>query len=567
MKPDYEAAVTNSALWAAAGDALGWITELAREGTVKARAGIERVTRPTEWRRLIGGRAGVRVVLPAGTYSDDTQLRLSVCRAIRGNGVFDAEAFARIELTTWQAYALGAGNGTRTAATNLSKRGVNWFSNFFETKTQSYVNAGGNGAAMRIQPHVWVARSEDGALLPVLRDALSSHGHTHGFCGAAFHAAALAEILHTKVIGGLDSWRKHALTLQSIPLAIGEDRQLEEFWRPAWEHKTKRTVQSAVGDAMEELLRDIDLIQELVERDDPTEYGNILDRLGCLSDRYRGSGLKTALAASILAWLHRSRSPESALVESANVLASDTDTIGTMAGALLGAASKVAPNWPIQDREYIEFEARRLSLISQGHSQDEFAYPDLAKWQAPQTQSDAVGRFGSDLAVVGLGVAHPFGKEYVSEDSVWQWLSLSFGQTVLAKRRKAIRRQVSIDLLPSGRREGRRLADIPTDNREPGLPFVPQNGDALGRRDVSGHRMAYTTNNRNQQSGPTQHIDMLDFWTDEVIRSNFDDRVLGQFLNRCIDEYGTIEGAVTFAGIVAKAKIARQRRAKSTGSV
>ena len=79
--------------------------------------------------------------------------------------------------------------------------------------------------------------------------------------------------------------------------------------------------------------------------------------------------------------------------------------------------------------------------------------------------------------------------------------------------------------------------------------------------------MAYATSKRNQQSRPTWDTDMLDYWTDEVIRSNFDDRVLGEFLNRCIDEYGTIEGAVTFAGIVAKAKIARQRRARNTGAV
>src|SRR4051812_5768683 len=95
-----EQAVVSSALWAAAGDALGWMTELARgESGVVHRTGFPTVSAPVDWQRMIGGRAGPRVDLPAGTYSDDTQLRLAVCRAIRGDGEFDVEAFAKVEVT------------------------------------------------------------------------------------------------------------------------------------------------------------------------------------------------------------------------------------------------------------------------------------------------------------------------------------------------------------------------------------------------------------------------------------------------------------------------------------
>ena len=59
---------------------------------------------------------------------------------------------------------------------------------------------------------------------------------------------------------------------------------------------------------------------------------------------------------------------------------------------------------------------------------------------------------------------------------------------------------------------------------------------------------------------PNPAMGTIDEWTDELIQSNFDDRTLGRLLNRCIDEYGSVEGAATFAGIVAKAKIARLRR-------
>ena len=92
--------------------------------------------------------------LPAGCYSDDTQLRLATGRAIRPDS-FDVEAFAKVELPVWLGYALGAGKSTSAAALNLSKPRTSWFANTFKGWTES----GGNGAAMRIQPHVWAARS------------------------------------------------------------------------------------------------------------------------------------------------------------------------------------------------------------------------------------------------------------------------------------------------------------------------------------------------------------------------------------------------------------------------
>src|SRR5262249_2079797 len=151
---------------------------------------------------------GVRVHLPAGTYSDDTQLRLAVSRAVRGNGTFDAEAFAKIELTVWPSYALGGGQGTKAAAQNLTRRDANWFSNFFVTGDKDYLRSGGNGAAMRIQPHVWGCepKKKQGYLVDVLRDALVTHGHPHGFCGAALHAQILEATFARSAPAGFEDW-------------------------------------------------------------------------------------------------------------------------------------------------------------------------------------------------------------------------------------------------------------------------------------------------------------------------------------------------------------------------
>ncbi|WP_245945048.1 ADP-ribosylglycohydrolase family protein [Pelagibacterium lacus] len=548
-------AIINSALWAAAGDALGWITELSRDGTVEARTGLDRIVEPVEWRRFIGGKMGVRVHLPAGTYSDDTQLRLAVSRSIRGDGNFDAEVFARIELTAWQAYLLGAGNGTKTAAANLAKRGVNWFSNFFD-KGANYISAGGNGAAMRIQPHVWATPSADSDRLfvDVIRDALITHGHPHGFVGAALHAAMLFETISRGKLPAYEDWQTILASLVRIPSWIEQDRQLAAFWRPAWEQTTGQSLGDAVHNAIDEADRDIEAVLPILASKDPARYTSALEAIGCLSDKYRGSGLKTALAASVLAHLYEGHI-EDALIRSANTFASDTDTIGTMAGALLGAIEPRSPKWLIQDRDYIVDEAQRLARIRDGIRSASFPYPDLNRWAPPSTQSDAVGEFGAGLALLGLGQLEPIGEEYAAADAVWQWFSLPFGQTVLAKRRKKLKLKIEENMLP-GRRSAAPASHDDSGSQaqlafDVGAPASELRGTVAraGKKGQSGHR---------PQGGND-----IDSWTDEVIRSGFDDLTLGQLLNYCIDKYGSIESAASFAGIIAKAKIARQRRHNS----
>lgn len=55
---------------------------------------------------------------------------------------------------------------------------------------------------------------------------------------------------------------------------------------------------------------------------------------------------------------------------------------------------------------------------------------------------------------------------------------------------------------------------------------------------------------------------MLDAMTDEAIQSNFDDRVLGRLLNRCLDQFELIESAIAFVSVIAKARLARRRRGR-----
>jgi ADP-ribosylglycohydrolase len=550
-------AVINSALWAAAGDALGWISELTTEDGLKHRAGVRHLTSPIAWRRLIGGRGGVRIEFPAGTYSDDTQLRLGVCRAIRGNGAFDAEAFGKIELTVWQGYGLGGGRGTKAAAANLARKDVNWFSNFFEVRDLSYCKAGGNGAAMRIQPHVWagdLSRPEI-SVLNVLRNAVITHGHPHGFVGAVFHAMVLGFALDRGIVPGPADWRQFATSLSEIGRLVASERQLGAFWQPAWESVYGSTLKVAIEATIDELFSDMASVELLEEGTGPDVYHRVLDTLGLYKPDMRGSGLKTALAAAVLSWMYRDQHPQEALKMAANALNSDTDTIATMVGAVSGATSAVTPDWPLQDRSYISAEASRLAKIAQGASSDGFAYPDLAVWQPPVGQSDTVVQFDSGVGLLGLGLADIVSDEYSSGEYIWQWMKLSFGQTVLAKRRRKLR-SARGEFLPGERRSSRsgQPALITGESRQNRLLFEEnkEQSETRVQRDLGIQTEMLITQIR----------ESVDTATDEVIRSDFDDLTLGRVLNRWMDNGASIEQLVALTAIVAKAKLARRRRGR-----
>ncbi|XHF35546.1 ADP-ribosylglycohydrolase family protein [Pseudomonas chlororaphis] len=544
--------IVESALWAAAGDALGWITELSNgPAGVKSRTGSTEVKQPVAWQRLIAGRNGPKVALPAGTYSDDTQLRLAVSRSIRGNGVFDVETFAKIELPVWPTYALGAGLGTKAAALNLSRRGVNWFSNFYAKGAQSYIQSGGNGAAMRIQPHVWSSKGDDQEmLLNVFRDAITTHGHPHGFCGAIFHALVLKETLQEGSIPDPSSWKEIAKQFIELPKLIRDDSQLVDFWLASWERETKNTLEEAMSKFYGEALHDINRVTDAISDNSVSAYKTAISSIGCLTDRFRGSGFKTALAASVLSYLYRTEPIEEALVLSANVLESDTDTIATMAGALLGAVAGRSPVWNIQDADYIISDATRLANIAIGNPQLSFSYPDIGRWNPPVNQGASIRVYEDRLAIAGLGALEIYGDEYSFGDHVWQWSTLPFGQTILAKRKAFINDVVGNDQLPkisapSNRPPMRRAPDSQFDTQQPELNFDTGN-----------------TNSPQEKICENIFLNDLDAESDIIISSNFDNDTIGRILKIRIDSTSSIESTMALLAIVAKARIARNKRRK-----
>jgi ADP-ribosylglycohydrolase len=541
-------AIVNSALWAAYGDALGFITELADRSTVKRRTGLSEVRQPIRWRRGVGGKYGVTVDLPAGSYSDDTQLRLATSRAIRGEGYFDVESFAKIELPVWPSYSLGGGVSSKAAASGLSRSDVNWFSNFYKTKFSDYLSAGGNGGAMRIHPHIWAARStaqNDLMLRDVVRNVVCTHGNPRAIVGACFHALCISSALQSREVPGPPVWDDIVQRLSTVCSVMHEDHDLSTFWLPVWEQRTNSKLEEAFGQVQRECKDDLMIVSDTLNRHEPDAYPRLVESLGAFESATRGSGIKTAILSAVLSWMFRNESISTAIIEAVNLLGSDTDTIATMAGAIMGAVTDVEPEGELIDRQYIRDEAIRLYEIGNGEKQKSFAYPDLMEWHPPKTMLDAVGYARESVAVAGLGYAHPIGDKWESrgkDSGVWQWLKLSFGQTILAKQRKNLPQLSETSLPQTKYAKGEKHMPKQENSTE-------QQVDLFDR-------------NRARRDKPTspRGIDEL---TNEAIKSGFRPEVIGKHILELAERANGIELALAYVAVVVKAKSARiQAQAK-----
>ena len=98
----------------------------------------------------------------------------------------------------------------------------------------------------------------------------------------------------------------------------------------------------------------------------------------------------TAVAAVGLVWCEPR--PAGAMRIAANALGTDTDTIATMAGAILGATAEADPPIDVLDAAVFRSEARRLVRIASGEDPPSHEYPDLLHWSAPKTRADALAR-------------------------------------------------------------------------------------------------------------------------------------------------------------------------------
>lgn len=434
----YRSRVESSMLWAAWADAVGFISELTDDAGLRRRTGGTPLSNTIAWRRRVGGQYGVTADLPAGAYSDDTQLRLAVARSINDQG-FDVETFARIELPLWPAYALGGGRASRAAATGMAKANATWCTNFYD----GWTAAGGNGVAMRIQPHVWAGALDDRYVVPVLHDAIVTHGHPRALVGAVLHAVALAFALREGKPAAVTDWGALLGATRSAARFFFTDDALADIWVPSWERTTGSLFANEWQDTVDECERLLDHAALFVAatrtgREPAVAYRHMVDLMGLTAKRTLGSGTGTVVAAMALAAAFP-KSPLEAVLLSATAVGTDTDTIATITAATIAAAHPHELPGPVQDEEYLRAEAERLSDIAFHVPTPAFAYPDTLHWRPPQSQLDVVGLADGRLALAGIAWLEPAGPRFSARDTAWTWMRSDFGMSFLVKHRHDLR--------------------------------------------------------------------------------------------------------------------------------
>lgn len=330
-------------LLAAAADALGWITEFESDTKfIVTKYGVERITEFLDWEKKTGGKfLGYTDYIAEGSYSDDTQLMLCVCRSINPDGSVNNEYFSKVELKDWLLYVRGGGKTIKTAARNLEKRAPRWDSNYFKTTedTLAFFNAGANGAAMRMLPIVLANLSnQDRMIEEVFKNSIVTHGHPRAIVGALLYSHSVAYFLKADVLPDYPNEIITSIANELKSAATVIDR-IEDMGLSGWLDKWNSSMSGAFcqvfQQTVEETLELLRYAYKSIAADDKDR--EVYKSLGALDKETRGAGHISAVAALYMAAKYIYETPIQAVYESANMLGSDTDTIGLMCGSMIGS--------------------------------------------------------------------------------------------------------------------------------------------------------------------------------------------------------------------------------------
>lgn len=328
-------------LGTAIGDALGWPNEPRAKNRKKR---IEVTDHFVEWTRSSNNpRWHDEKILP-GEYSDDTQLTLSVARSIIAG---DWERFfAEKELPFWLRYERGGGGALLKAAKTLKRGYQPWQSDY----VWDYFNAGGNGAAMRILPHVIAAAEKSDIkklMLDIAKNTRITHGHPRAFLGAACYAYALDYLLKKDsileygelvgaVLDGRNEW--------GAPLDSG----VFGDWINTAQKFCNYDFSAEWSFTLERMSNRLKYIQEVLKKGLILDDKKVLTELECFA-KMNGAGDVASLAAIYLSSRY-ANNPSLGIKIPAFSFGADTDTIASMTGGLLGmlfGTSWIPVEWQI----------------------------------------------------------------------------------------------------------------------------------------------------------------------------------------------------------------------------
>lgn len=342
-------------LGAAIGDALGWPNEQNSRNINNTQPTGKEIFQ--KWLRIDGGKfwSHYEEISP-GEYSDDTQLLIATARSLK-HGPEWGKYFCNVELPAWISYERGGGGATKRAAA-IWKKGNNpwslWKKNINDVKR--YFNAGGNGVAMRILPHVFGNEDNiDNVMYQVVLNGIFTHGHPRALIGAMLYADALIFLANNEDTLGYGELVECLLERKNIWGKFPDIKNMNN-----WIDSADKVLNAKYIDMWDNVVDEvIDLLKIAKQGLDEGALdmgSDVLDKLGCFNKQINGSGTVTTVAAIYLASKYAS-SPKLAIIEAAYLQKADTDTLASMTGGLLGMLHGTAfipmPWVSVQDYNYI----------------------------------------------------------------------------------------------------------------------------------------------------------------------------------------------------------------------
>lgn len=380
-----------SMLGAAFGDALGWPNERAS----RTKASYKREGRLHDfrsWTRRSGGRFFPhKEIIEAGEYSDDTQLILCLSRSLlKGEGWW--EHFTQVELPFWSVYERGGGGATKRAVESWLDGVMPWSSSRKLQDVKRYYDAGGNGVAMRVLPHVLFLGDEEfpRVATDIFLDGIATHGHPRALLGALAYGFALwvAFRKDSKLAYGelLEELLRNVGLWSAFPATPGID---PEWWSQA--EKCLQNYMELWESAKAEIVGYLELCRTELSKGALSSDDDVLRSLQCFNTKMNGAGTIAAVASVYLASRYAA-DPINGVVKAAFAMGADTDTIASMSGGLLGCINGfdwLAPvRHGIQDAAYIEKNAFRLVI---GHIDGSSAHGVVNKSLLRAWVDDVVG--------------------------------------------------------------------------------------------------------------------------------------------------------------------------------
>lgn len=405
----------------AIGDALGWPNELRSSNRARTPKVNDHFV---EWtRRCRNPRYHDEKILP-GEYSDDTQMTLSVARSIIDDNW--EKVFIDKELPFWLIYERGGGGALKKAAKSISEKNVQlWQSNY----VRNYFNAGGNGAAMRILPHVIAAAERRSnvqrLMLDVIKNTLITHGHPRAFLGAMCYAFSLDYLLKKGTVLEYGELVSAVIDGQNVWGAFPHP-QLFEKWIVTANQYSGVDYKGEWNIVFSNMIRQLDFIKDSLKKGLILNDNDVLTKLECFS-RVNGAGDVAALTSIYLASRY-ANNPALGIKIPAFSIGADTDTIASMTGGLLGMLSGMT--WiPAEWRVVQDYDCLvQMAEILYSDNKKEVAKIKTSKIKSQHSgwKASPIG----DIRSIDIRQA-PNGKNGLVIITKWQ---TSFGQTLYTKK-------------------------------------------------------------------------------------------------------------------------------------